>query len=506
MKANWRGAGTLVLFASLSCMLMPATVSAAEGRQIEEVIVTAERREASVQDTSISITAFTGEMLDDFGIRNQEDLQNFIPATTIQPYDATVRGVGRNFRALGGDPGVATYMNGVYSEDLLTATAATFWDVERIEILRGPQGTLYGRNAVGGAMNILYKKPHEEFDYAVQAIVGDYGTEEYYGMVNGSLIEGTLSGRFNFSIRNRDGVIDEIGPTSDLDGLGTRNYAVQLQWTPTDTITVDARYNEMDIDRPFGGANGGGLVVIEEDGQRRRNTTDIVPGYRAIDINNTDPANFAQNSWYDVTSPILTFNDPMTGAAVQAQPNRLGVDLASFDGFQNAAASLNSFGVTNAETNALYQNCVFDRDDIDGDDLCAATNGLNIENFDQEGQQITVTWDLNESVELKYIYGFNTLVYQRFTDDDNTASQVVDRQFYVNHEATYSSHELQAFVDITDSLSFTTGIFFYDAIIDQRGDFHSALGNEARFINAYQDNTGLDAFLFGTAAPATLQP
>ena len=127
------------------------------------MIVTAERREASIQDTSISITAFNGEFLDDFGIRNQEDLQNFVPATTIQPYDATVRGVGRNFRALGGDPGVATYMNGIYSEDLLTATAATFFDVERIEVLRGPQGTLYGRNAVGGAINIL-KEPTDEFE------------------------------------------------------------------------------------------------------------------------------------------------------------------------------------------------------------------------------------------------------------------------------------------------------------------------------------------------------
>ena len=74
------------------------------GRQIEEVIVTAEKREASIQDTSMSITAFTTEFMDDFGIRNQEDLQNFVPATTIQPYDATIRAVGRNFRALGGDP------------------------------------------------------------------------------------------------------------------------------------------------------------------------------------------------------------------------------------------------------------------------------------------------------------------------------------------------------------------------------------------------------------------
>ena len=81
-------------------LAVPNVSGAESGRQIEEVIVTAERQEASIQDTSISITAFTSEMLDNFGIRNQEDLQNFIPATTIQPYDATVRGVGRNFRAV----------------------------------------------------------------------------------------------------------------------------------------------------------------------------------------------------------------------------------------------------------------------------------------------------------------------------------------------------------------------------------------------------------------------
>ncbi len=381
------------MFASLATVLLPFEVMAAqEGRQIEEVIVTAERREASVQDTSISITAFTGEMLDDFGIRNQEDLQNFIPATTIQPYDATVRGVGRNFRALGGDPGVATYMNGVYSEDLLTATAATFWDVERIEVLRGPQGTLYGRNAVGGAINILYKKPSEEFDFGLKGIIGDYGTEEYYGMVNGGLIEGKLSARVNFSVRDREGVIDEIGIGSDLDGLGTENYAIQFQWTPTDTVTVDLRYNEMDIDRPFGGANGGGLVILNEEGQGFRNTTNVVPGYRAINTANTDVANFADNDWYDASQPILNFNHPVTGAAVQAQHNRLGVDVADFNGFRNAAASLDGFGVTNPDTAARYNACVFNGD-IEGDDVCGATNGHNIEQFDQEGLQFTVSWD-----------------------------------------------------------------------------------------------------------------
>ena len=83
--------------ATLSLAFVPVSITFAEssGRQIEEVIVTAEKREALIQDTSMSITAFTTEFMDDFGIRNQEDLQNFVPATTIQPYDATIRAVER---------------------------------------------------------------------------------------------------------------------------------------------------------------------------------------------------------------------------------------------------------------------------------------------------------------------------------------------------------------------------------------------------------------------------
>ena len=183
--------------------------------QIEEVTVTAERREASVSDTSISITAFTGDMLDDFGIRNQSDLQNVVPATTIQPYDSAIRGVGRAFRNLGGDPGVSTYMNGVYSEDLYTATIGSFWDIERIEVLRGPQGTLYGRNAVGGAMNFIYKKPTDEFESSFKTVVGSYGTVDLYGMVSGNLVPDRLNARLSYSNREHDGWIDEFGPGGD---------------------------------------------------------------------------------------------------------------------------------------------------------------------------------------------------------------------------------------------------------------------------------------------------
>jgi outer membrane receptor protein involved in Fe transport len=476
------------------CAAIAAIGVQAEGRQIEEVIVTAERQEASIQDTSISITAFTGDFIDDFGIRNQEDLQNFIPATTIQPYDATVRGVGRNFRALGGDPGVATYINGVYSEDLLTATAATFWDVERIEVLRGPQGTLYGRNAVGGAVNILYKQPTDVYEAAFKTIQGSLYTQEYYGVVSGPLVEDKLLGRVNFSWRDRDGFVRDIGGHSDIDGLGTENIAVQLKWKPTDSLTMDVRQNWMEIDRSFGGANGGGLVVLNEAGRPFRDIS-LIPGYRFVDRAQTNPL---ANDFLDPSSEVRNFTHPTTGVVQEAQPNRPGLDYADFDGFQNAIASLDGFNQTSPESLAAYDACVLPGD-IDGDNVCAATNGLNQEIFEQQGTQLSIEWDATESLTLKYIYGYNQLSYQRVTDDDNTSSLFHDRQFYVNHEADYSSHELQAFWDISENVSLTSGIFFYDATIDQRGDFFSSV-NERRFIDAHTYDPSIALGPNGSAA------
>ena len=464
------------------------------GRKIEEVIVTAERREASIQDTSMSITAFTTEFMDDFGIRNQEDLQNFVPATTIQPYDATIRGVGRNFRALGGDPGVATYMNGVYSEDLLTATAQTFWDVDRVEVLRGPQGTLYGRNAVGGAINMIWKKPTQEVDWAIKTIMGNTGQTESYGMLNGPFTE-TLSGRMNFALRNRDGVIKEIGDGRDLDGLGVKNFNGQIQWDPNDKWSLNIRHNGMRVDRPFGGANGGGLVVLNEEGIAERNFDALVPGYRRVDPSVTDPL---ANNFLVPNRAVYVFTDPNTGEQVQAQNNRAGIDFADFDGFQNAAASLDGFNYSSPESRAAYNACVFS-DEINGSDLCAATNGLQREEFEADTTQLNLIYQLTDNVELKYIFGFNELIYRRTTDDDNTASKFHDRQFYVNHEAVYESHELVAVVDFSEDFSLTSGIYFYDATIDQRGDFYSAVG-ERRFIDPYLFSTAI----FGPGPMTTL--
>ena len=186
---NHRRWASLPVTCLLACFAFQANAED-ERRQIEEVIVTAEKVEATVSDTSISITAIGSEMLEDMGIQSANEFVNYIPATTRDTYDIRIRGVGRNFRALGGDPGVATYYNGVYSEDALIAlTENALFDVERIEVLRGPQGTLYGRNSIGGAINYVLKKPTKEPYAMVRAQFGSHNNQEYYGVLSGPITD-----------------------------------------------------------------------------------------------------------------------------------------------------------------------------------------------------------------------------------------------------------------------------------------------------------------------------
>ena len=104
-------------------------------------------------------------MLEDFGVRNQEDLQKFIPAAVMSLTTWRSAESAGTSALLGGDPGIATYLNGVYSEDFgIASTEGGLFDIERIEVLRGPQGTLYGRNAIGGAVNFINKLPTDEFE------------------------------------------------------------------------------------------------------------------------------------------------------------------------------------------------------------------------------------------------------------------------------------------------------------------------------------------------------
>ena len=504
-----RAGGSLIAL----LLLVPAytsSVFAAEGRQIEEVVVTAERRESTVSDTAISITAFTGEFIEDFGLRNQEDLQNYIPATTIQPYDLSVRGIGRLYRALGGDPGVATYFDGAYSEDFgIASTEGGLFDLERIEVLRGPQGTLYGRNGIGGAVNFHSKKPTDEFEGEIKTIVGNYGAKEWYTMLSGPIIDGVLNGRATHIKRTRDGFVDELGNQGharDLNNYGDENVSLSLEWTPSETFSILVRGNERSWRRNMSGAQGASAIVVSENGGRRdpvtggeRWTSVPVYGFRRVDDPSSPTATMCSDAvtrdtatcivptgivpYINATAPgaipgtgvyEFTFN----GETRFGQPLVGGVDMigTGFTGGATNAWQNYAFG-SNADEVGLFNRSTLgpgtELPELDGEDLETWSNGLNDEFFDQQAAYLSATWDITDNFTLKYIGAYTDYFYDRTTEHDRSGRTATgDLQFYAAQENENYQHELQFFIDVGEDITLTGGLFVYENDIDQQLDFY----------------------------------
>ena len=470
------GVVVAVLIPLFAILPKPVLAEESSSRRIEEVIVTAERRESTVSDTSISITAFTGQFIEDFGIRNQEDLQNLVPAAVIEPYDMAIRGVGRNFRSLGGDPGIATYLNGVYSEDFgIASTEGGLFDIERIEFLRGPQGTLYGRNAIGGAVNFINKKPTDEFEGEIRVVAGSFNLQEVYGVVSGPVWGDILQARFTGVKRTRDGYYDDRSGNTDPGDYGDENYALSLRFTPTDNIEINMRANERSYARMMGGADAAGIINISENGGFTRDTTTYALGYRAVDTGNVCADQFTRTAPIATPGvlggtgcavsgrPTFNFTNPATGQNVVAQRINSGIDQQTL--------------TTTDHPNRAYgadasRQRLIGLDGIDGDDLYTDTNGQQDEYFDQQAVSLDAVWDITDTFAMKYIFGYTDYFYDRSSDVDLTSSEIIDNTFYVIQETEYVSHELQFFFDPTEDLSITAGLFYYDAKISQRGDFY----------------------------------
>ncbi len=188
---------------------------AAEGPVLEEITVTAEKRQSTVQETPLSIAAFSGSDLADAGVFDSYGLANLTPGLTIQKEvigKVVIRGVGTENYTVGSDPGVAIHKDGAYVARSSVAIF-DFFDVNRVEVLRGPQGTLYGRNATGGVINIISNEPGEEFGGYVKADFGEYSKMRFEGAVTGALGDSpAVTGRLSFLYAERDGYTDNIFP------------------------------------------------------------------------------------------------------------------------------------------------------------------------------------------------------------------------------------------------------------------------------------------------------
>jgi iron complex outermembrane receptor protein len=225
-----------VMSGILGTAALAAAVPLAGAQALEEVIVTAQRRETNAQTTPVAISAYSGETLQQDKVFSAADLANSVPAfslTASTPLDVelNIRGItNTRLDSPTADPSVGTFLDGVY----IGRTGDfnfDFYDLERIEVIRGPQGVLLGKNVVGGALSIITAAPEQESSARVLASYGNYDATLLSGYVTGGLSE-ALAGRLSFQARNREGYAEDILHDRDLEDLESIQVRAQLLWDP----------------------------------------------------------------------------------------------------------------------------------------------------------------------------------------------------------------------------------------------------------------------------------
>jgi len=221
-------------------------LAADEGGFQDEIVITAERREGSVQDTPVAVSAFSGEDLDAAGYYDFEDLSTNIPNVQfgrelVGSGGITIRGISSS----SGDRATAFHLDGVYVDEATAVQGITFFDVRRVEVLRGPQGTLYGRNATGGAINIVSVPPGPDFEAFGDVQFGSYSEVLARGVLNIPLVEDRVYVRSAFLSNRRNGFQDNIsvsGDDADADDADQLAFRTQLRVLPHDDVDFTFRH------------------------------------------------------------------------------------------------------------------------------------------------------------------------------------------------------------------------------------------------------------------------
>jgi iron complex outermembrane recepter protein len=218
-----------------------AATAPSEDNSIAEIVVTAEKRNESLETVPVAISAYTSKTRDLIGIDTIQDMTNFTPglAYSTSLDRAFIRGVGRETNNLSTNPGVATYSDGVYNSSVVAASGDELFE-DRIEVLRGPQGTLYGRNSIAGTINSISKRPTRDWTAEVRVKAGNFGTHDFEGKVSGP-INDTM--RFSFggyrNTQNAGYYSNLLNGETESSNLGKGNFfywEAQLEWDITPDV------------------------------------------------------------------------------------------------------------------------------------------------------------------------------------------------------------------------------------------------------------------------------
>lgn len=247
------------------------TLSMVNGAVLEEVVVTAQKKESSMQELGLSVNAFSGETLDNMGINSPNDVAALTPNLEIKNQLGgatpviTIRGVGMNDVNPNIAPAAGVYIDEIFLPSTVSLNFGLF-DVERVEVLKGPQGTLYGRNSTAGAINFITRRPHQDFEAYVEAGYDEYDKINVKGAINGGLSD-NLSGRLALTYANSsDGFFDNRFTGGDYGKVDRFTARGSLLWDVSEATQVFAKV-EIGFDESDTGGTPAHLGLLDAPGR-----------------------------------------------------------------------------------------------------------------------------------------------------------------------------------------------------------------------------------------------
>lgn len=416
-------------------LIAPATFAAQndETQFIEEIVVTAQKREERILDVPVTMTAFSEKLIRELGMTGDEDLEQLVPGLQFA-YDS--EGNGISMRGIGtqkgvqsqADQAVAFYVDGVYSYKAYNI-APNMFDLDRIEVARGPQGTMNGRNSIAGSISVVSRKPTDEWDMNLEAEFTDQVTQRY-GIAGGGPINDNFSFRITASYYEGDGAQENTGSGGDYHAPDQQTFAPQLRFR-NDRLDMNLRYMATRDE----GTSRARVPFTEED--RTKPGDGFV--WMGIEFDNPNP-------WYLYDKPIPSVSNCPPG---------------QFSEFGDICEDL--------------ENKVL-------------SNRPSLQDNETDRWSFNADFELTETLSLRYTYGENESHTFGSEDSDGTDRvgsaddpfipsdlDAAERLLWIENEGEFSdstnawleddeesSHELQLFSNFDGPFNFVAGIYTYE--------------------------------------------
>ena len=450
------------------CLGFPVAVNA----QIEEIIVTATKREENIQKVAISVTAFTAESLQDKGITDIAKMSNYSPNTTLDastPFSgsdsvlsAFIRGIGQNDFAINTDPGVGVYVDGVFLARSVGSNT-NMLDVERVEVLKGPQGTLFGRNTIGGAISIVTRDPGDELWGKAEITGGSENRIDFRGTMDVPLGE-QLRSSISFSRLSRDGYQDRVPYPGEFAGSsGIPDCDALAAGTPCPTV-VDGFDNSPAAGYKTSSDEGGqdqwsmrGKLVFDASD---RLSLKLTGDYTDIDQSATPATVVGVNAnlfglFRNLCHLGVSVGGPYCGT-------RLGLTPVP-----SPFPSLPSILGVNVDGDPSNNRIPFDSRWVNSDIDKSYATGNSFSKLKNWGMSGTIDFDINESMHLKSITAYRDMDWVTGMDLDNSPLDILHASFAMKQWQVSQEFQLSGVV-FNDRVDYVVGAYYFF----EKGDLH----------------------------------